>query len=245
MNWTDEYLTGVAGEQASRYCDEPLGQYLARTKGNHRETGTMYRNCGGLPRSLLADVAVPYPLRFRPYRDNFDKLVLWTGRSNVSPLHFDPNHNFMHQVDGQKRLLLLDPVDGALLYADHSVSAVGNTPVDPYRVDLTAHPLAAQATLWPVVLNRGDLLFIPSQWWHMVLTVPYLRSGEERNIALTAQFDASHADRGLVSHFSRRRAELFLNFRPGDAPSPQELMDQRHGIDGETPTSMAEMRSNE
>ena len=47
-------------------------------------------------------VSVPFPLRHAPYRGGFDKVVLWYGRSNVSPLHFDPNHNYMHQLDGQK-----------------------------------------------------------------------------------------------------------------------------------------------
>ena len=46
---------------------------------------------------------MPYPLAHLPYRNGYDKVVLWYGRSNVSPLHFDPNSNFMHQLDGQKR----------------------------------------------------------------------------------------------------------------------------------------------
>ena len=134
--------------------------------------------------------SIPFPLRHRPYRRGFDKVVLWYGRANVSPLHFDPNHNFMHQIDGQKRLLLVDPADSALLYADHAESAVGNTPINPFKVDTEAHPLVSHVTLWPVTLDRGDLLFIPSQWWHMVLTVPAFEEGlhpaDVRDMALTA-----------------------------------------------------------
>ena len=168
---------------------------------------------------------------------------------NVSPLHFDPNHNFMHQLDGEKRIVLVDPADSALLYADHASSAVGNTPVDPFRVDLHAHPLAAHATLWPLRLRRGDVLFIPSQWWHMVLTLPATggarHAADVRNMAITCQFDRSVAP-GIVSHFSRHRAELYLNI-PDAVPTPDELgrMSHRGGRAGAPPETMADLEGTE
>lgn len=79
----------------------------------------------------------------------------------------------MHQLDGQKRILLLEPTDSAHLYADHHAAGeMGNSPLDPHAVDLHAYPLVAEATVWPVVLKPGDVLLIPSFWWHLVATLP-------------------------------------------------------------------------
>ena len=49
------------------------------------------------------------------------------------------------QLAGRKRILLVDPAESALLYADHAPMALGNTPVDPAAVDLEAHPPHVQA----------------------------------------------------------------------------------------------------
>ena len=252
LHWTAAHLREVAGDHSSRYCQEPFGEYLARMNTTDRRQLFEYRNCGELPSQMLGDVAVPYPLAHAPYRRGFDKVVLWYGRSNISPLHFDPNHNYMHQLDGQKRLLLVDPADSALLYADHASSAVGNTPVNPFRVDMDAHPLASLVSLWPVVLHRGDVLFIPSQWWHMVVTLPAvgdaLDAADVRNMALTCQFDRSVRP-SIFSHFSRQRAELYLNI-PQRVPTTEELArEEQRNRRGEAavvaPKSMADLRGSE
>lgn len=65
----------------------------------------------------------------------YDKTVMWIGPGGThSPLHYDPNDNFMHQIDGEKHLLLVDPVESVNLYSDHSRKAAGNTPIDPTKV---------------------------------------------------------------------------------------------------------------
>lgn len=245
MQWTAAYLREHAGDHSSRYCQEPFGEYLARMNTTDRKQLYEYRNCGELPKTLLRDVAVPHPLAHPPYRYGFDKVVLWYGRSNLSPLHFDPNHNYMHQLDGQKRLILVDPADSALLYADHASSAVGNTPINPFAIDVEAHPLASLASLWPVVLNKGDMLFIPSQWWHMVVSLPAtggdFHAADVRNMALTAQFDRS-VHPSTTSQFSRERAELYLNL-PELVPTYEEL---RYGRRPEVPPqSMADLKGSE
>jgi hypothetical protein len=236
--WTPSYLREHAPQHRARFCPEALGDYLDRMNRSQEATDAFtYRNCGQIPTSLLKDLAVPYPLRFEPYTRGFDKTVLWYGRSGASPLHYDPNHNFMHQIDGQKRILLIDPADSVLIYADHTDKAVGNTPLDPFKVDLDAYPYARQVALSPVVLDPGDLLFIPTQWWHMVLSIPNHGNcvpieghpGAHcpepvlvRNMALTVQFDRGSLPYSTGSHFSHRRAELHLNL-PKEVPSVEEM----------------------
>ena len=161
MGWTARHLKRVAGDQRAPACDEPLADYIDRM---NRTGWVQYRSCGLKAPQLLRDVAIPYALGAfeQDYKAHiFDKAVMWLGRANISPLHFDPNHNYMHQLAGQKRVLLIDPADSALLYADHTKSALGNSPVDVFKVDLDTYPLVAHATLWPVVLAPGDMLYIP------------------------------------------------------------------------------------
>ena len=231
LEWSAAHLREFAGTHSSRYCQEPFGEYLGRMNASTPDELWEYRMCGEMPKALLSELATPFVLQHAPWRNGFDKAVLWYGRSGVSPLHFDPNHNYMHMLDGQKRLLLVDPADSAYLYADHAASAVGNTPIDPLRVDTEAHPLASRVTLWPVTLTRGDVLFIPSQWWHMVLSVPIvgdtLGAADVRNMAVTCQFDRYAVDPPIVTHFSRLRAELFLNLAQLTVPSPEEEEERR------------------
>ena len=42
----------------------------------------------------------------------------------------------MHMIDGEKHLVLVDPIESALLYADFADAAFGNSPVDAAAVDL-------------------------------------------------------------------------------------------------------------
>jgi hypothetical protein len=40
--------------------------------------------------------------------------------------------------------------------------------VDIEAPDLSQHPLFAEADSWEVLLNSGDMLFIPAFYWHQV-----------------------------------------------------------------------------
>ena len=154
----------------------------------------------------------------------------------------------MHQLAGQKRILLIDPADSALLYADHAKNALGNTPVDLFKIDLNVYPLVAHATLWPVVLEPGDVLFIPSQWWHLVVSLPDVArqdAADERNLAITVQF-ANMAGGG--SWFSLRIAEDYLNV-PTEVPTVEEENakgdEWRWWASQPKPKSLADLRGNE
>jgi hypothetical protein len=90
MGWTARHLKRVAGNQSAPECDQQLGSFISSM---NRTGWVQYRSCGRLPPDLLKDIAVPYALRIPTYRRGFDKAVMWLGRSNISPLHFDPNHS--------------------------------------------------------------------------------------------------------------------------------------------------------
>ena len=105
-------------------------------------------------------------------------LRLWVScRGAVSPLHFDSAASFLAQARGAKRVLLFPPRSLPGLYpypVDHPLHRRAR--VDLYapralraarfpRFEAEAEPLARE-----VLLEEGDVLFLPPWWWHHVET---------------------------------------------------------------------------
>jgi hypothetical protein len=109
---------------------------------------------------------------------------LWIGPANVtSPLHFDPLDNFIVQIVGRKRVFLLDKsVDPDRLYAGEVHGQQSNTsavPVYNGKFDATKYPKFQNVLDHPnqnvlsSELNAGDVLFVPSKWWHALVALEY------------------------------------------------------------------------
>jgi hypothetical protein len=122
---------------------------------------------------LEQDFSHPYP----ELDESGDPVVFWIGsRGSISRLHFDLGHNFLCVLSGKKRFLIYSRQQGHRLYpsADGKHSDLSAAePVDPDRFPLFAR--AEPIELW---LEPGELLFLPSLWWHQVIT-------EESSVMLT------------------------------------------------------------
>ena len=86
--------------------------------------------------------------------------------STFPVLHYDGagTHAFLMQIYGRKEFVLYPPEQEAFLYPiqgkeNHSL-------VDIAHPDFTKYPLFANAVPTRFVLEPGELLFIPSHWWH-------------------------------------------------------------------------------
>ncbi len=87
----------------------------------------------------------------------------WTG-GNHHPLHHDLTNNFMAQIVGRKRIRLISPWHLPLVYNDyHCFSAIDLDAWDP-----STYPDFQQVRVEEVVLEPGELLFLPVGWWHHV-----------------------------------------------------------------------------
>jgi hypothetical protein len=90
---------------------------------------------------------------------------LWYGpKGIVTPLHHDLTNNFMAQILGKKRIFLIPPSQLPHIYNHkHCFSAVDLTNIDYERFPEFKH-----ITLIEVILEPGELLFLPIGYWHHV-----------------------------------------------------------------------------
>jgi hypothetical protein len=89
----------------------------------------------------------------------------WCGpRGSMTPLHHDLTNNFMAQVRGRKRVWLVAPEETPSL-ANHLHCY---SEIDLSAVDYARFPAMRDVRVLEVVLEPGQLLFIPIGWWHQV-----------------------------------------------------------------------------
>jgi LPS sulfotransferase NodH len=90
---------------------------------------------------------------------------LWFGPAGtITPLHHDTSNILMAQVHGRKRYRLIPASQRAYVY--NSIGVFSD--VDCENPDLILHPQFRYARLLDVVLNPGEVLFMPVGWWHHV-----------------------------------------------------------------------------
>ena len=104
-----------------------------------------------------------------------DHGFLWFGPAGtITPFHHDLTNNFMAQVMGRKRVLIVPPWEIASIYNhEHCFSEV-----DGRNIDYQRFPAMRQAGVLECELAPGELLFLPVGCWHFV-------EGLEASITLT------------------------------------------------------------
>lgn len=182
--WSVEYIERVAGyrtvpvEIGSKYTEDSWTQKLM-TVGEFVETFINHsddkRGPGYLAQhqlfdqipELKKDIIIPDYC----YLGNGEEVDInaWFGPSGtVSPLHYDPKHNFLAQVMGRKYLRLYAESSTDKLYP-HETKLLDNTSqVDVENPDSAKFPLFQQAPFLECILAESELLYIPPKYWHFV-----------------------------------------------------------------------------
>ncbi len=108
----------------------------------------------------------------------------------LSRLHQDfwQTHAYLAQIKGRKKCFLFPPGDRECLYAGQ---------VDPEAPDLERFKNFAHATMHECVIEPGDLLYIPPNWWHQVRSL-------EKSITVSHNFFNA-------SNFSAHLEGIFRN----------------------------------
>jgi hypothetical protein len=88
------------------------------------------------------------------------------GNHSLTPLHFDTlyTHNLFFQIVGRKKFLLIPGKQKKFCY----IYNWRWSPVDPVSPDYAAYPLFEKAACMEVILEPGDVLYIPPGMLHQV-----------------------------------------------------------------------------
>jgi len=97
----------------------------------------------------------------------------WIGNPDSSiGLHSDVcEFNNLYQIIGTKKWKFYPPHDKDNLYMETKTTVEGGlySPLDVFKtVDLQKYPNYAKATEYEVIIGPGDILYVPSGWWHAV-----------------------------------------------------------------------------
>ncbi|XP_077413199.1 lysine-specific demethylase 8 [Vanacampus margaritifer] len=190
--WSLEYLKSVAGcrtvpvEVGSRYTDEEWSQtlmtfneFIDRYILKRSDAGQDGRTpaCGYLAQhqlfeqipELKDDIRLPDYCCLGDGDEDDVTINAWFGPAGtVSPLHQDPQHNFLAQVVGRKYIRLYSPEDSDKLYPHPSQLLHNTSQVEVENPDTERFPEFSKAPYRECVLCPGDVLFIPVQHWHYV-----------------------------------------------------------------------------
>ncbi|GAC1587879.1 MAG: cupin-like domain-containing protein [Sphingomicrobium sp.] len=152
---------------------DQLLDLLLRQLG-HDKPYSMY--AGGIPirrhlPALIPDIPVAMLDMAR------DTLIsLWLGNRTHTATHWDQSQNLACVVAGRRRFTLFPPEQLRNLYVgplDHTLAGQPISLVDIDTPDLEAYPRFREAleTARRAELGPGDALYIPSLWWHDVLSL--------------------------------------------------------------------------
>ena len=109
------------------------------------------------------------------WTSNREYSAIYIGpEGSLSPLHRDfwNTHAYLAQIRGRKRAVLFSPEDSDFLYGGK---------VDPEQPDLDRFPSFDFATAYECVIEPGDTLLVPANWWHHV-------RGLEKSITVSRNF---------------------------------------------------------
>ncbi|MYM68332.1 cupin-like domain-containing protein [Pseudoduganella sp. FT55W] len=102
----------------------------------------------------------------------FDKMGpprFWIGPvGTMTPLHCDYDDNIFAQIWGTKRIFLSPPHHDEFLYPKEANAILFGSPFNPEAPDYEHYPLARQATMIEVIVEPGDMLYVPAGWYHQV-----------------------------------------------------------------------------
>jgi hypothetical protein len=90
---------------------------------------------------------------------------LWMGNGGqVTPLHFDELENTMVVFSGAKKFTLFDPTMSRYLYPIYSNGLYSSAINLRDPQSLEKYPLFQHAKNVSVIVNAGDILFVPAYW---------------------------------------------------------------------------------
>jgi len=168
-------------EFVDKISDPNLGDiahYMSTQKNYYRRPdGQEIEELLDIPKTYLSgDYIEPF---FMKYHEPFEK-NMWFGPGGiVSHLHRDPAENVMCMVSGEKIFVIFPYNEAPNLYPYEDKSRLLGrfSQVNIDKPDLEKFPDMKKAKPMTCHIKEGEMLFLPSNWWHQVYTI-------DRNLAL-------------------------------------------------------------
>lgn len=139
-----------------------------------------YVNDSDVPEPLVPDLGTHAVHRaFEEFEDYCCRTGMFMGRGDQrAPLHYDDEDNLYTVLAGEKRFVLFDVADFRRMYPHNHRLGPDFSAADCGDFDRRKFPLMAGATRYVAHLYPGDILYVPSYWWHSVTSIG-------RNIAVS------------------------------------------------------------
>jgi len=180
QKWTFEYLKAQYGElhvpivgpeyhKAGRHYMRSkarmrFADYLQSVQDGPTDKRIFLWNAFKHAPRLLDDVS--NPALCDGWVDKFP-FMFFGGAGSITPLHYDIDRSnvFHTHFHGRKRVMLFDQGQNAFLY-QHPLTV--HSQVNPLRPDFEQFPALRQARGYETTLQHGEMLFIPSLYWHVI-----------------------------------------------------------------------------
>jgi LPS sulfotransferase NodH len=184
--WTPDYLKSVAGDRMVEVMTGRDADPKYETNGQKHRTELRFADYIDMVYSgkvsndyyMVANNAFFQRPEAQPLLEDFTafpeylnpatagrQCFLWFGPAGtVTPLHHDTSNILLAQVAGRKLYRLIPASQWQYVYNSSGVFS----DVDCGRPDLNRYPKFRDATVIDVVVEPGEVLFMPVGWWHYV-----------------------------------------------------------------------------
>eukprot|EP00042_Codosiga_hollandica_P042167 m.383977 g.383977 ORF g.383977 m.383977 type:complete len:758 (+) comp56262_c1_seq1:166-2439(+) len=90
----------------------------------------------------------------------------------IAETHYDGGRNFIALIKGAKRYVILPPSECPNLYLYPRAHPEGrHSEVDWSRINLDKYPRMADALATQVIIRQGEVLYLPSYWFHYPISL--------------------------------------------------------------------------
>ena len=191
--WTPDYLNAKVGSAVVEYQGGRSGnQRFEMEKDAHRREGPfdafmdLIGAADGNDAYITAYNSARNREALKPLFDDMGTLekflttdrpaaegMMWIGPAGTTTsLHHDLTNNFIGQIVGRKRLQILPASEVGRLYNhQHVFSRIADLE-DP-GLDAAHWPRLPGAHVYEVVLEPGEIMFMPLAWWHQVKALDF------------------------------------------------------------------------
>ena len=171
MRFADYVDMVYSGKVTNNYNMEPNNRFLQKPEA----------------RPLLQDFAA-FPQYLRPVSKDRFCFLSFGPAGVITPLHHATRNVLLAQVAGRKRYRLIPASQSQYVYNNVGVFS----DVDCERPDYTCFPRFRNATIIELVVQPGEVLFMPVGWWRQTRTL---------DVSMTISF----ADFVFPNHFKWER----------------------------------------